>query len=74
MRVAEINLKPFDEHDDPGKKVVAVCKRRWIKCRASNLFLQPTQDLTIDTRSAAPSTSLPCRPRHWMRCVPGCRG
>ncbi|MBW9312954.1 hypothetical protein FA041_15370 [Escherichia coli] len=31
----QINLKPLDERDDRVQKSSPVCKRRWIKCRAS---------------------------------------
>ncbi len=31
----QINLKPLDERDDRVQKSLPVCKRRWIKCRAS---------------------------------------
>jgi multidrug efflux pump len=40
---------------------LSACKRRW-RVPGVELYLQPTQDLTIDTTSAARSTSSRCRP------------
>ncbi len=54
------------------QKVIARLQTAVDKVPGVDLFLQPTQDLTIDTQVSRTSTSLPCRPRHWMRSVPGC--
>ncbi len=55
----QINLKPLDERDDRVQKVIARLQTAVDKVPGVDLFLQLTQDLTIDYRSAAPSTSLP---------------
>ncbi len=46
----QINLKPLDERDDRVQKVIARLQTAVDKVPGVDLFLQPTQDLTIDTQ------------------------
>ncbi|STI85216.1 multidrug resistance protein [Escherichia coli] len=50
MHVYKINLKPLDERDDRVQKVIARLQTAVDKVPGVDLFLQPTQDLTIDTQ------------------------
>lgn len=47
----QINLKPLDERDDRVQKVIARLQTAVDKVPGVDLFLQPTQDLTIDTQA-----------------------
>ncbi|MEL8900744.1 efflux RND transporter permease subunit, partial [Escherichia coli] len=45
----QINLKPLDERDDRVQKVIARLQDAVDRVPGVDLYLQPTQDLTIDT-------------------------
>jgi multidrug efflux pump len=55
----QINLKPLDERDDRVQTVISRLQQAVDGVPGVELYLQPTQDLTID--HVAPSTSSPCR-------------
>ncbi|MDU5691819.1 MAG: efflux RND transporter permease subunit, partial [Citrobacter freundii] len=46
----QINLKPLDERDDRVQKVIARLQDTVDRVPGVDLYLQPTQDLTIDTQ------------------------
>ena len=46
----QINLKPLDERDDRVQKVIARLQDAVDRVPGVDLYLQPTQDLTIDTQ------------------------
>ncbi|SQB29112.1 multidrug efflux system subunit MdtB [Citrobacter koseri] len=46
----QINLKPLNERDDRVQKVIARLQHAVAKVPGVDLYLQPTQDLTIDTQ------------------------
>lgn len=48
----QINLKPLDKRDDRVQKVIARLQDAVASVPGVNLYLQPTQDLTIDTRES----------------------
>lgn len=69
----QINLKPLDERDDRVNAVIERLQNAVARVPGVELYLQPIQDLTIDTGSAARSTSSRCRPPRWMPSAPGYR-
>ncbi|MFK8258225.1 MdtB/MuxB family multidrug efflux RND transporter permease subunit [Erwinia sp. AnSW2-5] len=48
----QINLKPLDERDDRIPVVIARLQQQTAKIPGINLWLQPVQDLTIDTQAS----------------------
>jgi len=48
----QINLKPLDERDDRIPQVIARLQREVEKIPGISLWLQPVQDLTIDTQAS----------------------
>ncbi|MBK4727373.1 MdtB/MuxB family multidrug efflux RND transporter permease subunit [Pantoea agglomerans] len=48
----QINLKPLDERDDRIPVVMARLQQQTAKIPGINLWLQPVQDLTIDTQAS----------------------
>lgn len=46
----QINLKPLDERDDRVRTVIVRLQQAAARVPGINLYLQPTQDLTIDTQ------------------------
>ncbi|WP_455816329.1 MdtB/MuxB family multidrug efflux RND transporter permease subunit [Pseudomonas cerasi] len=48
----QINLKPLDERDDRIPVVIARLQEQTAKIPGINLWLQPVQDLTIDTQAS----------------------
>ncbi|WP_338515747.1 MdtB/MuxB family multidrug efflux RND transporter permease subunit [Erwinia aphidicola] len=48
----QINLKPLDQRDDRIPVVIARLQQEVAKLPGINLYLQPVQDLTIDTRAS----------------------
>ena len=48
----QINLKPLDERDDRIPVVIARLQQEIAKLPGINLYLQPVQDLTIDTQAS----------------------
>ena len=68
----QINLKPLSERSDRIPAIISRLQQQTAQFPVK-LYLQPVQDLTIDTGSAAPSTSSPCRRCRWTISACGCR-
>lgn len=63
----QINLKPLDDRDDRVQTVIARLQEAASRVPGATLYLQPIQDLTIDTRVSRTQYQFTLGPIRWRR-------